>query len=206
MDSYSIKKLWVKGRSRFYVRLQRYYFILNVFELKISGAAQAIEHADRYSLEPMTLEILGEMYRQHTEEIGPRKYDILKNRVEARDEEAGFIVASGADVCGYFHILYGRRYCENMSGLVLSLDRDTGVLFDDYTFAPFRRRGIHQFAVRSRLRIMREKGYAKAVALIMENNEPSEKTYMHVGFTQVARTYCFRLGKFKRAFYRKNRT
>lgn len=175
--------------------INKFYFKEYLYKISIQNKYSYINND--YSLRQLNLKTLDEMILNYPDEIVIDKYNILKERLNSKDE-ISYIILKAEEIFGYFNVAYN-DVMECSANVVINVSADSIYLFDDYTFIKHRRKGVHEFSVLSRLNIGRNAGRKYAYVAIVSGNIPSEKTYGKFLFKKVMQYSCFRIGKIRKS-------
>lgn len=192
-----IKKIKEKGIKGCIKSVTRFYTITYGYKINISILKA---ESNLYSFKKLDKDLLKRISIEYTNEVSLKKIEHLNSRLENDAKEKPYVVIDHqGSICGYFHISYTNTFDSSINSII-ELESNSVYLFDDYTFSKYRGKGVHKFAVHSRLSIAKKEGYKVALVNIIKNNIPSEKTYKQIGFVKYKKYTYIHLGYIKKTF------
>jgi hypothetical protein len=151
------------------------------YRIELEQAKMDSDCDDKELIE-LNIKLLDQIYADYRCEITPRKYEILKERLQTSLSDRGFVVVDKDNtVYGYYHFSFKSNFDTCVNYLVP--DEAFNIhLFDDYTFENRRGNRAHTFSITARLRLAKELGYKTATVNIQGKNQYSERAYQNIGF------------------------
>ena len=123
---------------------------------------------------------LDRLKKQHPSEFTDRKHGILRDRLSDNGEECYLVEDNDGNLCGYCHVAL-RDTLNARINYPVKLDPTEIYFYDDHTFRPHRRRGVHTFSIAERARRMHERGSVTGVTIISDSNTASISSYRQFG-------------------------
>ena len=162
----------------------RYYLKTRIYRIDLSGR-DFKAGPSRYRFVALAEAHLEELSRQHPEEFTVEKKRQFRERLTEEATDKVFLVIDQQEkILNYSCVSFGAAYEPRIRYLIQAIPGNL-YLFDDYTFAFHRNRGVHSFALRCRLKIALEMGCRTASCMIDDGNLASERVFTKIGFQPV---------------------
>ncbi|MDY3360265.1 MAG: hypothetical protein SOY04_07670 [Clostridium celatum] len=171
--------------------INKFIIIEDGYKLEISEKKREFKRYD-LSFEKLLLSDLELLMKVYGEELGDKKYCILKDRINEEDIDIFCIKNKSNDILGYFCMAY-KSVKENGINHIIDIDDKSVYLFDDYVFAKHRGNGIQHYSILSRLKLAMNKNKKYAIVNVYSWNISSIKNYTKLGFKKYIRYYYLKI-------------
>lgn len=180
--------------------IAKFLTVSSGYRVNLTGLTELIEKSIfPYKLLQMDMSHLQRMKNLYSNELSYQKLKILEERIcsNSKVQQPFVVIDDTGEICGYYHIAYGDTR-DGTINRTIQVPKGAVYLFDDYTFFNKRGKGIHKFAILSRLNLAIELKCSEALVNIINGNEYSERSYRSMGFLKYVTYYYFHILEIKK--------
>lgn len=184
-------------------QVRRYYIRLFQLECNIS---MDIQTRNRIGFQFKLADIV-DLERISKQNIGVSRHKIQSFHQRLKFEQYPVFVIQNQqnlDICGYYCLAFGDVY-QISNVFTQKVDKMTGYFFDDQTFEPYLRQGLHAYSIQKRLQFCTQHNKSMACVHIRAYNRASLNSYQKAGFRKTQVHYFLRFWRFKIHFKRRIR-
>lgn len=162
--------------------LARVVSIRYVYEVKLNEISGCPTYP-MFNLVPMTEKDLSDIYSTYKNEMSYSRFIDLMSLL--RNEHTILYIAKDNknNVCGYCAAEFEREVHKNIFSKIKELDiKRYSYTSRDYTFKIFRGLGIHTFMILTRIKLLKDLGYDRAITRVAVQNLVSNHNYYKCGY------------------------